>query len=194
MSIKLNGATNGSVELDVPDAIGSDLNITIPGAAGTLDRLERAGNILQVVQNTYSTPTVFSATTYANTGLTATITPSSASSKILISVTQLLYYGRNTFYQYGGYRLVRDISGEVAIYAPSPISGGRAYIPGIYAGGSGTNDLNFGFLTNLTYLDSPSTTSTIVYKTQVETFDSGGTITAQLDSKPSTMILMEVAA
>jgi len=36
MSIKLNGATNGSVELDVPDAIGSDLSVTIPATAGEL--------------------------------------------------------------------------------------------------------------------------------------------------------------
>ncbi len=53
MSIKLNGATDGSIQLDVPAAIGSDLNITIPTAAGTLDRLERAGNILQVVTSNH---------------------------------------------------------------------------------------------------------------------------------------------
>ena len=54
MSIKLNGAINGSVELDVPDAIGSDVSLTIPGAAGTFDRLERAGNILQVVSTNWN--------------------------------------------------------------------------------------------------------------------------------------------
>ena len=36
MSIKLNGATSGSVELDVPDSVGSDLSITIPAAAGDI--------------------------------------------------------------------------------------------------------------------------------------------------------------
>ena len=35
MPIKLNGATNGSVELDVPAAVGSDLQITLPATAGT---------------------------------------------------------------------------------------------------------------------------------------------------------------
>ena len=34
MPIKLNGATNGSVELDVPAAVGSDLQITLPATAG----------------------------------------------------------------------------------------------------------------------------------------------------------------
>ena len=35
MPIKLNGATNGSVELDVPAAVGSDLQVTLPATAGT---------------------------------------------------------------------------------------------------------------------------------------------------------------
>jgi len=66
MPIKLNGATNGSVELDVPAAVGSDLQVTLPATAGTalvapgttsitvpsvngtLDRIERTGNIVQV--------------------------------------------------------------------------------------------------------------------------------------------------
>lgn len=36
MSIKLNGATNGSVELDVPAAVGSDLQLTLPATAGDI--------------------------------------------------------------------------------------------------------------------------------------------------------------
>lgn len=36
MGLKLNGATSGSIELDVPDDIGSDLNITIPATAGEI--------------------------------------------------------------------------------------------------------------------------------------------------------------
>ena len=41
MSIKLNGATNGSIQLDVPAAIGSDISFTLPGADGS------AGQFLQ---------------------------------------------------------------------------------------------------------------------------------------------------
>ena len=36
MSIKLTGATSGSVELDVPAACGSDLSMTVPATAGTI--------------------------------------------------------------------------------------------------------------------------------------------------------------
>ena len=35
MSLKLNGATSGSIELDVPDDIGSDIEFTLPGADGS---------------------------------------------------------------------------------------------------------------------------------------------------------------
>ena len=34
MPIKLNGATSGSIELDVPAAVGSDLQVTLPATAG----------------------------------------------------------------------------------------------------------------------------------------------------------------
>tara|TARA_R100001443_G_scaffold45209_1_gene58209 strand:- start:295 stop:519 length:225 start_codon:yes stop_codon:yes gene_type:complete len=36
MSLKLQGATNGSVELDVPATVGANLQITIPATAGTI--------------------------------------------------------------------------------------------------------------------------------------------------------------
>lgn len=36
MGLKLNGATSGSVELDVPAAIGSDISMTVPATAGTI--------------------------------------------------------------------------------------------------------------------------------------------------------------
>jgi hypothetical protein len=36
MGLKLNGATSGSIELDVPADIGSDLSMTVPATAGTI--------------------------------------------------------------------------------------------------------------------------------------------------------------
>jgi len=94
MPIKLNGATSGSVELDVPAAVsGGDVNLTVPGA-GTLDRLERAGNILQYKFAEYTTRTSvavaipFNDTVPQNTEgteiITLSITPTSASNKLVI--------------------------------------------------------------------------------------------------------------
>ena len=47
------------------------------------------GKVLQVVHATYSTLVTNSTTTYTDTGLTASITPSSTSSKVLIIVNQV---------------------------------------------------------------------------------------------------------
>jgi hypothetical protein len=64
--------------------------ITIPSGA-TITNSGTAtgfGRVLQVVSDTDNANTVVSSTSYADTGLTASITPSSASNKILILVSQ----------------------------------------------------------------------------------------------------------
>ncbi len=48
MPVRLNGATSGYTELSAP-AVAGITTMTMPTARGTLDRLERSGNILQVV-------------------------------------------------------------------------------------------------------------------------------------------------
>jgi hypothetical protein len=105
MSIKLNGAQNGSIQLDVPAAIGSDVTgVLLPTAAGTLDRLERTGNILQVVTSNHqflgnnnmilvSKDTTAAGALYSSTVAnraygdlaSVTITPTYANSVLLIS-------------------------------------------------------------------------------------------------------------
>jgi len=49
------------------------------------------GSVLQVVYGSTSTQVANTTTTYTDTGLTATITPTSATSKILVIVTQSCY-------------------------------------------------------------------------------------------------------
>ncbi len=98
MGLKLNGATSGSIELDPQANLGSDrvitLNatgnstLTLPDANGTLDRLERAGNILQVVSQHISvTTTNTTSTSYINTGWGSwSITPVRANSKFILEI------------------------------------------------------------------------------------------------------------
>lgn len=95
MSIKLNGATSGSIDIDVPAIVGGDVSLELPGG-GTVDRLERAGNVIQVA-HTVETGYLASAVTMPidntipqNTEgavfMAASITPTSATSKLLITV------------------------------------------------------------------------------------------------------------
>ena len=96
MTLRLNGSTSGYAEIDAPANAGTTV-LTLPTANGTLDRLERAGNILQVVRaetsaNTSGSVAIpFDNTIPQNTegfeALTCTITPVSATSKLYIVST-----------------------------------------------------------------------------------------------------------
>ncbi|AXQ70465.1 tail fiber protein [Synechococcus phage S-T4] len=57
MSIKLNGATNGSIQINVPDAIGSDLNVTLPVTAGEVAVKDSSGNLELTSVNSLNFPT-----------------------------------------------------------------------------------------------------------------------------------------
>ena len=184
MSIKLNGATDGSVELDVPDSIGSDVSgVLLPTAAGTLDRLERAGNILQVVQNTNSTSTAATTTTYQDSSLSASITPSSSSSKILIIISQTGHvYSTTGSNRWGSLRIMRD---STEIHEIEQALGGR--------GGLSGGDRSDSASISVTFLDSPATTSSVTYKTQGKVNGTLCNYTFQIQDSTSVITLLEVA-
>ena len=175
--LRLTGSTSGYSQLDAP-AIAGDQTFTLPSTGGTLDRLNRAGNILQVVNATYSTTVSSSSSTYADTGLTATITPTSASSKILVLVNQTGLGKVNSHYL--GLRLVRNAT---TLFTIENEVGYTASVLNQRVGGSGT-----------CYLDSPNTTSATAYKTQFNSIDNGGTVYVNINNVTSTITLLEVAA
>jgi len=173
--LRLNGSTSGYSQLDAP-AIAGDQTFTLPGTGGTLDRLNRAGNILQVVNATTSTGVSATSSTYVDTTLAATITPTSASSKILITVHQNGVGKTND--NYAGLRLLRA-STQIALMD-------------ITAGYTGTATANRIGSVSIEYLDSPNTTSAVTYKTQLNSDTSNSSV--QINSAVSTITLMEVAA
>jgi hypothetical protein len=147
------------------------------------------GMVLQVVQATTQTLVTNSTTTYADSGLSASITPTSSSSKVLILVSQNIYMTINSgSSQYGGLQLVRN---STAIYTPA-LDNTSSYDYGISTGGTVAN-----LLTRypVCYLDSPATTSSTTYKTQMRVYysSSGGLIGAQNSNATSSIILMEIA-
>jgi hypothetical protein len=176
-ALRLTGSTSGYSEL-TPPAIAGDQTFTLPGTGGTLDRLERAGNILQVVNATYSTTASSSSATYSDTGLTASITPSSSSSKILVLVNQAgcSKSVSNTFL-----RLIL-LRGAATL---ATFENSAAY--------TGTTAINFIGACSICFLDSPATTSSTTYKTQFSSA-AGATVTVNDSNVTSTITLMEVAA
>ena len=182
MPLRLNGSTSGYSQLDAP-AVAGDQTFTLPGTGGTLDRLNRAGNILQVVNATYATEVSSSTSTFADTGLTATITPTSATSKILVIVNQVgCSKSTNNTYLYlrlmaAGSQIL--ICERTAAYTNSAASN---------AVGS----------CSATFLHSPATTSAVIYKTQFASSNNQVSVGVQQAgngvSGSSTITLMEVAA
>ena len=87
-NITLTGATSGSTTLAPTD--GANATLTLPTGTGTVVTTANpiSGSVIQVVQGTYSTETSYSTSTLTDSGLTATITPKFATSKILVMVHQ----------------------------------------------------------------------------------------------------------
>jgi hypothetical protein len=147
------------------------------------------GKVLQVVQATTSTQTATSSTTWTDTGLSASITPSSASSKVLVLTNQAFQIQRSTNKVEGGFRLMRDstrLMGDPDANSPDTI----AYEI------TGATFVYFVNVHNFNYLDSPSTTSAITYKTQsaLQTTANSAVFLNQPLSLVSSIILLEIGA
>ena len=142
------------------------------------------GKVLQVVTATYSTQTTATSTTPSDTGLSASITPSATSSKVLVLITQSFAISKTDTTLGGGFRILR---GSTSIYDPGTGQNGIA-ISGL------SNAYHEMYNTwNASYLDSPSTTSSTTYKTQQRVQDTGSVI-SQISSTTSSIILLEIGA
>ncbi len=116
------------------------------------------GSVLQVVSSVLtskaSTTSLYSSA-YADTGLSVSITPSSSSSKILI--TSSLMCGNNSTFTY--FKLLRGTT-ELGI---GDADGSRERCTFcFYPDGNGDNNVNVN--NGHTFLDSPATTSATTYK------------------------------
>jgi len=167
---------------------GQVLTVNSGATAPEWKTISGGGKVLQVVQATYSTATTVAATSFTDTGLSGTITPSSSSSKIMVLITQPFNMQViNAATNVGmGYQLVR---GSTAILT-QPVNSVAYY-----------DYSNVPYIVNravmsLNYLDSPATTSATTYKTQGRLNDtaSSRTLAYQPESSNSTMLLLEIGA
>jgi len=139
------------------------------------------GSVLQVVNATYSTQTDTTSTSYIDTGLTASITPTSSSSKILVLVSQtgLVKFGGSGNGPYMSLRILRGGT-EIIIFERQILYN------------ASTQEMNAASST--VYLDSPATTSSTTYKTQFRNASLAGTVRICADTTTATITLMEIAA
>ena len=160
MTVKLVVSTSGSVSLQAPASTtgGAHRVLTLPDINSTVDTTGRAGNILQVVQTVKTdTATTTSTNTFVDTGLSVSITPSSASNKIL--VTANLNFSAGDM-QNIAWRLVR---GSTDLYMGDAASNRTRASGAVRV--STNQDAEHQNCTSV-FLDSPNTTSATTYKVQ----------------------------
>jgi hypothetical protein len=146
------------------------------------------GKVLQVVYASYSTDvTITSNGSYRDTGLEGTITPSAATSKVLIFTNIPISWTRPA--RDGGLT-VRLLRGATSVFEPAPTLTTEFFYFDASTGGNVLMKMQAG----LQYLDSPSTTSATTYKQQFNNTYATSTATAQQNAVTSTMILMEIGA
>ena len=174
------GATGGA---DAPLQFdGNVLTATITNATITTGTFP-AGMVIQVIHGFTSTETGSTNNTYKDTGLEATLTPSSASSKIAIFMnvngvqkeTNNAYINLKAMYNVasGSYTDIAQFGARLGMTADS-------------------SKLNVGTCA-LNYLLSPNTTSAVNIKAQFHSAANNSGVGVQEASSMSTIMLMEIA-
>ena len=183
--VAIQGAATGTGVFTLASpATNTDRTLTLPDEAGTIDTLQRAGNVLQVVQAIATSSTIISTNTdTAITEMSASITPSSTSSRILVMITlgefrtALANGARFQLYRNGS--KIRDAVNEAGYSALTP------------AGDA------IGMTLGWSFVDSPSTTSATTYAFYARKLVNANATTLDImpnGASTSSVILMEVAA
>jgi hypothetical protein len=183
-----NAATVGDTITTISFYVSSVLN-AIPATAASINSsylasgVARAnwgaGGVLQVVNATYATAQTTTSTSYQASGLAVSITPSSSTSKILIT-------GNVPYDVYGG----SGNQASLTMYrgATNLMTNGFAII----ASGS-SNELQAGSMA-VNWLDSPATTSATTYTIYFRANSGGGTARIFVDNYTGSLTAMEIAA
>lgn len=175
MSFTINGTTG--INLGTQPLTGSLPDTNAP-----------SGSVIQVVQGSTTSATTTSSTSFVDTNLSASITPASASNKILILVSGPLYGGNTGYNFYASAALLRS---STALIYTTHIGDNQA--------GSGVG-VTVAASLNMQYLDSPATTSSTTYKIQIRSQQSSYSpsisfpFQSGMQTATATITLMEIAA
>jgi len=201
-TLNVNAAAARTIGL--PSTAGVNADIVLTESAQTINGVKTFGSspivpvattatqapqfsqikVLQTVFASTTTAATSTSNTYADTNLTASITPTSASNRILVIVSQSCDFSTTGAQSIAiqGLRILRDAS---VIFTDD-----RAYGPSL-AANTGIN--SWTSRVSLVYVDSPATTSSTTYKTQFNRITAGdGTVKVQTSASPSTITLMEI--
>ena len=177
MPTEISGST-GVNKIQDNTIVNADINSSAAIAGSKISG--GVGKVLQVVSSIAQAYVGITSTSFVDTGTSATITPSSTSSKILcLYHSGICYADSNNTNFYAHYTLLRGSTN---------LGHSTGGISGTYLHSGTYND--YGFNVSFNYLDSPSTTSATTYKIQFRT--TAGTLVSDLDGR-SGITLMEIA-
>lgn len=171
-----NASGSGSVTIASPNT-NSAFTVTLPAATGTFITTASAGTILQVVPTSFVGTQIGTAnTSFVTTNFSASITPSSASSKVYVVFmgvnlnSNAAYYGAQTLY-----RNSTNLGGTDGMVQNNNSS---AWLP-----------------FTISYVDSPATTSSTTYTIYQRTSNAANTVYVGWGATAiHTFVLMEIAA
>ena len=151
---------------------------TIQAATGS--KVSIPGHVIQSVYATQASQESTTSTSFVNTSLAATITPTSASNKILVLANVNMYGDTN------------DVHSVCTVYrgtiSGTNIGNGDWGIGGSYAGASPVKNN-----VSCAILDSPSTTGAQTYTVAIRRNGSSGTMYLNVNGERSTIVLQEIA-
>ena len=136
------------------------------------------GKVLQVVSATLADDATSSSTTYADTGLSATITPTSATSKILTIQSSTVDVGSGNASNAISLKLVRGATDILTL-------------DDLCFTGTALRKL---WSYSYSYLDSPATTSATTYKIQFCNNVNAADVTFAANNNTATLLLLEIGA
>tara|TARA_Y100000401_G_C8272813_1_gene199257 strand:+ start:50 stop:679 length:630 start_codon:yes stop_codon:yes gene_type:complete len=184
--------SNAAVTLTLPQNDGDADQVLATNGSGVLSwAAAGGGKLLNYATGTTNTQVAITSTTYTDSGLTASITPSATSSKILVLVDQNARIQSDGGNSGWGIQLLRD---STVIVSPS-ISGGNPMEPYLE---NNSESFSYNLRWHYMFLDSPSSTSSVTYKTQGRVKDTNDSkyIKFQLDKDTngtSNITLLEIA-
>ena len=138
------------------------------------------GKVLQLIRvvHTEQANTTLGSTDWVSTGLQASITPTSTNSKILVSFEHSIYHAQSSATETNALHAIRIKRGSTVVYDPPSNNDTGSGSSGSYEFGlfntNTSNVTNFYNRSRVEYLDSPSTTSSITYSTDLASYNGTG--------------------
>ena len=142
------------------------------GAVTALPAAISTGKILQVVNATATSQTITSSTSFADTALSASITPSSTSNKVLV-------------WTFSNVEVSGSASGYITFDRDgTTLTGNNGF--GVIQDNNGAKNSSFHFL------DTPSSSSALTYKVQIRTSNAAVNVHHNPNGAKAAITLMEI--